>query len=490
MTIEDDLDAIDADQISPSSVPMFPPIRRARTPKRVLAYYTKGNIYTEIGKKFTVSDWGDLYDLMFRENLCLFVESLSDYDDFKFLYDCIIDPRASVACSKKGIAIGVILSYKNNTRWIVQFSTWNLEPGIVSILQLRKLMNYIGMGDYHTPARLGRELMYHVWRMYQLPRHTQPNGFCCEFLKKNQSGGRVDTPGLGKHYDEVIEIDMSSAYLSNFMVHPTGTSVPWHNTRYAMHREFPVWFGECLIDIMEDLPLGPFPVRKYDELDRFKTIDYPTKKGTYRTYIWSSTAEVCEKYNCRVDPIAGYGWYELTADNALWSNLAYLMKKNAEYDFVEDMWKQCIVAAIGSHGMNQVFYELVPEEEADLSKDRHFTSDREAFDWVIVEKRNLSQPRMSHWFGSTLARTSNDVFSNAYKYARENRLVATNYDSIIFEIRDLQSDTGHYVSRTDARSVPAGTWRWEILHDVDIIAPRSLKSREKTILPGVDRKDR
>jgi len=421
---------------------------------------------------------------MFAYNLLIFVQSVSS---FPYINEAVLDPQAKVVCDKKGVPTSIRFKRKGFSRWIVAISTWGLDDTIGpedSLKRLRMVFTYVNVGCFSTPGSMGHAVLTDTWAKNRLPRHTTANGFCNRFLQSHLVGGRVDTPGLGKKYPSTLEYDMKLGYLSEFIRNPTGTSVPFHcrnNTRLL--DMFETWFAECQIYIREPLDLGPFPVRERE------SIKYPTQPGEYTAYLWEHQAALCIQDGCSVQPIKGYGWYELTDDTTYFCYAMYDLHKNAPPE-IKDIIKRSIVATIGRNGMQSTFYKLVPEYEYQEG-DTPLIQNKEAYNWFIREYIDFNSANMLHWYSYNLTKVACDTYDLASIYARSGQLVCTNYDSVMIH-SPTEQDYRWCISRDnpDASMLPPGSWRWEELHNVEIVAPRSVISDEKITLPGVPKDGR
>ncbi len=454
------------------SVNMFPYHMYTKKPERTMALFTGDSVVTENGDIYRIDDYESLVSLLFDRNLLVFTDNVSA--SFRFINDAIVDPNCKILCSKKGVPLSVRFSRRGFSRWLASFSTWNISPSLESLSLLRDTFSYVGTGVYSTPGALGRSVLLETWKSNHLARYTMVNGFAQRFIRSHMSGGRADTPGLGQSYDLVLEYDEVSEYLSKFVKNPVGTSVPFKRRSPDM---FETWFAECSVMIRNELPLGPFPVRDGER------ISYPSLPGEYTAYLWREQAEQSEQIGCIVRPLQGYGFWETTGDTAYWCYSMYDLKRNAPNDDVEGIIKKSIVATIGGHGMSNMFYMLVPEHMYQVG-DTPLMENGNAYDYLIRQYTDYNTANMIHWYAYNTAMASVDLFDVANYYAFQGKLVCTNYDSVMIH-SPAPDDYEWCKPRTESKSLPPGSWRWEELHDVKVVAPRSIISKEKTTLPGV-----
>ena len=459
---------------------MFPAYTRDSGPDRTLALYeakTK-RITTEHGEVLPTGSYEALVSHMFESNLLVYVHKISL---LPFIGDMIDDHAATCICDKKGRLSCVRVKRGKQTRWVVQLASWDLPPEPASLPKLRQMFDYMGVGTSNTPGALGFAKMLSVWKKARLGRHTVCNGFGQRFIKATMSGGRVDTPALGHTapYMRVIELDRTSSYLAEFKKpQPCGTTVRFGNGRVD---KFTTYYGNVIITILEKLPLGPFPVRQSKNGKEW--IEYPTEPGQYFAVLWKEQVEICRAAGCDVQVLDGYGWKEMTEDNAVWCDTMYDLKIHAPDDFTETSIKKSIVAGIGRHGMSDSIYRLVPESLAEY-EDVPFVDNGEMYTWYIHENTDFFSVSMVHWFAYTIMLAAVELYKFALPYAADGRLLATNYDSCI--VIPSPGDMEKYPSRADSRELTPGTWRWEVLTNVWIVAPRSVVCDQKAILPGID----
>lgn len=453
---------------------------------RSLFYYDSDDkaLISEYGEVYHFNSLDDIVDVLFEHNGLAFCESFTDEAKFPFLADIVEHDDSTVLCSKKGVPLAIRFKRGSSSRWLVLRKTWtpdNLKPDMEFLLNMRSVYAHCGVGVVSTPGALGTQLMRKTWKEFELQFHTAPSGYAERFIREHQSGGRADTPGQGNFYEMLIEGDRSSAYLAEYQVQPAKTSIMFNN---GPSDDMVTWFAHCEVEIPSELALGPFPRRLPDE-----RIVYPTLKGRYDdVYIWKEQAESALRAGCKVRPKEGVGWKEWTDDNSWWCQEIYSLRKFAPSKFVESSIKAAIVAAIGRHAMAPVKYILVPEDRASVF-DVPVCGEGVPYAFFVHEEQMDNACSMIHWNGYTLGMAANTLYNFALPYAEQGRLIATNYDSVLVLDGD---DIRSHIKRYSAEEIycPPGGWRWQELHDVYIVAPRSIICNEKVVLPGIERASR
>jgi hypothetical protein len=460
--------------------PYWPPYLPETFPERALFLLEGHNVYDERGNKTMVPTYDALVEYLMRRNGLCFTQSLVDSRAFPFLDEAIVSHASLVSCTKKGVPTNALVRRGNTTRKIVPYAAWR-ERGAITfgfLREMRDLYNYVGVGTHGTPGALGHATMLNSFRINGLTqRHSSPNKRAQKFLWKHHVGGRCDTFGIGLSYPSLIELDMSSAYLAHYMEHPTGTSMFFLGDNVGL---FATYFAECEVTIEKELALGPFPVKRRNA----KKVIYPTLPGRYITYLWREQVGDCLAAGCAVRLLRGWGWRDITTDNAYWAKDTYQLRMGAYGGSVESDMKKIIVAAIGRHGMHNLFHQLVSEAEQ-VETDRVLLgSDFEPLAYFIHPTLDWTTPAMTHWFSYTIMQTARTLYRAALPFAEQGRLVMTNYDSILVLERD---ERRRYVKKysAEAATVAAGEWRWQELTGVKILGNRSLTCDQKVVTPGV-----
>ena len=456
--------------------PMFPGFIPAEWPHRILAFFQTGRIYFQGG---FVAPFVDSYEncvyTIFENNLLTFVDSIVS---FPFLEDAIADPQGKVLCTKEGEPLAIRIGRKSRTRWIVRISTWDLPLEMESLDLLRRFYTYMGVGTHATPGGVGWSLMRKTWKDNHLPFHSTLNGYADQYIWQHAVGGRCDTFHVGEHFDETLEYDMRSAYLKYYEKHPTGKPGYF---KHGYCDGYATYFARCSADIslwIDPPNLGPFPFREEE-----KPIQYPTLPGIYDTYLWKEQIDVCEGLGIDIEVHEGYGWQAFTQDNNAWATTMYTLVQQAPSD-IRPLIKKSYVAAIGRHRMENNYFVLVPESEY-KEGDVPVAEGSDFYAYFIHPEREYNSVNCPHWWSYTIALTNNELFRFAYPFAASGQLLATNFDSVM--VLPTPEDYERFPEKADSREGPAGSWGWTKLTNVDIVAARSFKSNEKTVLPGVVR---
>lgn len=496
---------------------MFPEYPYSEPRKRDLVIIEKGSVYDYMGDRLLSNSPSGIVDFIVSHPVAAFTGDFNDVDFTDTLYELVCDERVKVLCNKRGNPILARIQAGKQTRWIVSARSWsNREnPDPEWIKDMEELYTYYGLGYYPTPSSLGYGLTRKVWGEHHLARHTSPSIACERFVRKNCVGGIVQTPGIGRRYRSLMMLDMSSAWVSQYVLHPTGTpEVINHDSNLGLYFEF---FVECDVFIPHTLSLGPFPVRT-GKKDGQRVI-YPTEIGIYRSvYLWRIQIDDCHKSGCYVSIKRGYAWRDYTTDNSIWSEYAYEKRQRAHNGFIAKQSKAINVATIGRNFRSRQGYILKGCADttletrdgyrgslAEIQTGKGITPNSRKYDmegiskgiqlvnsrrepvnmYVIPETDNHST-FMVHWYAYTIAQCNSNVYNFALPYAKQGRLVAIDYDSIMI----TEQDERHMYIRKesfDALSCPPGTWLWMQLHNVHILNHRSFKSDELTKMPGVMR---
>lgn len=461
--------------------PIWPPYRRdVAPPERTLAIWDGKMIVTEEGECFDIYNADDFCNAVFDHNLLLLTDSLVN---FSYLYDLVLSGRHEVLCTDKGRPSIIMLKWKNRKRFMVKSSLWNkdIPAGPILLKGMRRLFKYIGLGVKPTPSSLGKETMRVTWLDYNLPSLTTPSLLCERYIKSTCSGCIVSTPALelpyiGAKHNTAILLDRKSAFPAEMVQLPIGTAIMAGNNA----NDFPLWYGKCRVIVNEDVPLGPFPVRTRRTAVT-DAVEYPRTFGAYDTYLWNFQFKDCEKVGMHVYPQSGYAWEQTTDDATLWTEEMYDFRQRAEDEEVASYVKIVTNAAIGGLGTNRVGYRLVPEELA-TEYDEPMVSDEGEPKCIFIQQQSRdSEPIMSHWWHCNIARNNSAVFNFALPYAIEKRLLWINFDAIM--ITDGE-EIHFYPEKKLSTDAPMGTWTSELLHEVEITAPRAYDSLERKIRPG------
>jgi hypothetical protein len=277
-------------------------------------------------------------------------------------------------------------------------------------------------------------------------------------------------------------LDMSSAWVSQYVLHPSGTAevISGHSDL----SEYFEYFVECEVFIPHTLPLGPFPIRT--GANNGQGVVYPTEVGIYRSaYLWRIQIEDCRKAGCLVYIKRGYAWREYTDQNTLWSGEAYKLRIRADSEFIRKQSKAINVSAIGRMFRSREGYILIGKETCGEGRPL-VNSNREPINLYVEKEVDNRSAFMVHWYAYTIAQCNSNVYNFALPYAKEGRLVAIDYDSVmVLET----SESYRYIRKQsfEALQCPPGTWLYMQLHNVHVLNHRSFKSDEITKMPGVVR---
>ena len=475
--------------------PLFwPRFVESKNIERTLAAYYQQRLLEESGRLLCTGSLS--LDLLVQHNLVCFVGSLAPH-----LGD-VFEHGGHVYCNKFGAATSAKIRAGRTTRWLVCSSQWGYAvPSLGMLVDLRRLFEHIGVGTLTTPGALGSASMRRVWREqfrgedstdgnlrpvpgWKLHRHQRPPSYCCEDLYDGSTGGRSEILAEGHEFPRLIEIDQKNAYLNAFRRLPTGVAVS-----FRKHiDQFKAWVGTVIVTIKEKLLYGPFPWRRSKD----EPWSYPTEPGTYKTWLWNVEEEQCRAEGCTTEIQGGWGWYDLTDEPNQWVEWASAKRDSAPDKTTEDLWKVCQLAGMSLHGSRPEHYEL--------SKDRLSPDDLIALDdgkgldsWVhkIYETYPSGLP---YWFQYMLAVARISQFNEWKTWVTQEFLVATNTDACYVREEALPLVLAQYKHKREQRVTGERGWQ-EITPApgrTAVIVPfrRGLISKQKTTLPGVDRKRR
>jgi hypothetical protein len=432
-------------------------------------------IVEQDGRTYNYSSELEMAEILFSENLLGFIEDFQGWF-FEYIIRLVGNGNCSVLCNRFGDVSSVKFSHGKSTRWIVLAKAWGESATLDFIHHLDSLFRWIGIGVFNTPGSLGVSILRRSWRIHKLKFHTSPSQDCCEYFYTNQTGGRVDTPGLHKYYDVGMEYDEDTAYLSRYPLQVTGTAI-----RYDLSPsdKYFAWFGKCKVKIKHELALGPFPIRLENGL-----VKYPTLPGKYETYIWSNQYHEILKQSCDVEFMGGFGWLQSTTDNMEFCKEMYDLRLSAPDEYLEAFMKIVIVATLGRNGMKGHFQTLVSEDKKSPEDIPVFTNDGMATNFFIHPEVNKRAIPMVHWFNYTIQEVALDTYRFALPYAERGELIATNYDSVLTLNTQVNPNSVRKHTTEDIIR-RAGDWRWQRLTGIYIPAPRAINCDQKYRRPGV-----
>ena len=457
---------------------LFPGFTRDTSISRRLCVLKEKRFIDSKGNIKRYRDYDEMKKIMFDDNLLSFIDDFTAKFFYEYLENCIHDKDCDVMSDTEGNAHSVRFKFGRQTRWIVRSKSWNSRAEVDFILRLDSLFAWLKCGSHATPGALGTWLVRKSWRENRLAFHTSPNDACCDYIYTHQVGMRVDTPGLNNFYEFSVDYDAASAFLGEHILQPTKTSIRYDAEPSG---KYFTWFGKCVVTIKSELALGCFPVRLGSGL-----IVYPSLPGKYITYIWKEQYEECLIAGCKIICDGGYGWLESTFDTLSWCEDMYFLKLSAPEKYLEDWTKQIIVSAIGRYGMHGDFHSIVSRELATKDDMRLTRSDGTPTHYFIHKESNRHAIPMPHWNNYTGQRVALDTYKFALPFAERGTLVSTNCDSVlVFDVSVVPGTVRKY--SIDSALCEVSTWRWELLHNVFIPAPRSINSDEKVRRPGVTR---
>lgn len=454
--------------------PIFPSYTRSTNPYRRLAIIKRNMVVEVTGEVHKFTNASELADILYQNNLLTYIQDFTEDWFLDYIKTYIRSPTCNVMANRYGDVSSIKMRFGKTTRWLDLSSAWGEQASVDFLERLEHLYQYLNVGYHHSPGSLGTEVLRQSWRENKLDRHTSPSSACCQYIFDNQTGGRVDTPGLHRYYDFGLDYDQASAHLAENQIQPTKTAIRYN--REPSERYF-TWFGKCRIKINYELALGPFPVRT-----KGGRVVYPTLPGVYESYIWKEQYEKAIAAGCEVECHGGYGWLECTLDTQHWCQYMYEKKVTAPEEYLEDYMKNVIVSTIGRYGMKPEFRTIVHEDDAEPQDNPIITRDGSFTEFCIHLEKNDTAVLMPHWLNYTTQCVALDTYEFALPYAERGELIATNYDSVLVLNTNVKPNT---VSKYNAITCPPGTWRYQMLTGIYIPAPRAIVCNEKTRLPGV-----
>lgn len=411
----------------------------------------------------------DFFAKIGLSDVMYFVDSLSSKETFLIGYIAAKYDFCKVLCNKKGVPLMIRVKTGNSSRWIISLSSWNLKPEIESIEILIDSFDHIGLGSAPTPSSLGRRSMRDIYRLYSLRSHTSLPISCENMIKQRGYGGIVVSNRIGEVIDIVSKNDKSSAYLSEYWRNPEGT--PEYFSYLESHSDYPTWFAKCVVKMNKDSALGYFPYRKKHQ------VSYPTRKGTYHTYLWRETAEICLANGCEVKILEGWGWPYFTEDNSKWTKWIYGKRLTSPSKEVEKVIKQIAVSAIGSMNRSRKGFCLV-DSSRKSGEDFPVMVENEPVDLWVHSDYDGTSALMPHWNNFTINQTNNNVREFALPYAERGELLLIDYDAVF----TIGEGAGEYkVKRHSIESLNCkpGTWLWELHHNFQLLRNRMWISDEE-----------
>ncbi len=339
-------------------------------------------------------------------------------------------------------------------------AVWH-KPPAETVKLLRDLFAVCGVGAWGYPSTLGLELMRRAYPAEFLPEPA-PLSECWNDLQTTMTGGRVDTIRLNETIPLATELDLNMAYCAAICDVPAG----YPRRTYQSGRGYSQWVWRIPYGV--ELPLGPLHVRRSDG-----SLEYPRSGVGYGWY-WDIEIEQAKALG--VDCIPSYGWVWEKQSNAWsgWADQMWRLRRESR-PAIADQIKLITVAAIGALGMTGEAVELMRRE--DFEGGEPLFSPYGGFDREWNIRRLAAHPGgMVHIASYVRAKVRTWLFAKSLPYARDGRLISTDYDAIRIEGRVK-----------DKSEKMLGGWKKKELHNVMVPSARWLFSDEKVRTPGVAR---
>lgn len=438
-----------------------------------------GRIVDEYGNVWQFDSWPQLAKTALEGRYDVFTPPwLIDTPAFG---EIIADNRCRVLASKSGGVTGVLLRVGKEWRTFMDSKVWGWVPCAEFLHRLREFFDYVGAGEYASPAALGEA----IWRQSRTTGVSTPCAACCADLREHSLGGRADTPALGARLLEAYEIDMRSAYLSFLRALPTGTACRMHREPWGRQRGN-IWFGPCEVDT-RDMETYFSPVGYRTDAG----LSFPVRRAGPRQFtcwLWSEEVRAARDSGARVRLLAsGWQWTMVDHENETYLQALWDLREGAR-DAQEREWlKSAGVAALGRQALPPWGYVIIDDASPKRTNDDLplVSSDHEhpiSGLWLHAEPDDHHTPRVTHWWAYTLMKCRLALWSRMeWEHQAGNVVLMTNYDAIL--LREP--------SRGPVLANPTyGEWKQQKLTRVRIPYPRAIYAREKQVLPGVSGEDR
>src|SRR5260221_857488 len=368
---------------------------------------------------------------------------------------------------------------------IIPVNKWNL--GIIKsysavpyINLLTKLFKLMKCGIQATPGGQGIAYMHQQFtKLGYKPISNVPRGLKL-MLERYQIGGRVDTPGIGKRYQEGYEYDLCSAYPTAATNLPYGSVTYFGNLEPLPDDNMVVYYAECTITVLDELLYSPVGI--WDE--KRQVHQWRLEAGKHHTGLWSMEIALLRECGVIVDIEKCYAWKEM------WQGMTQLMQQYEQWlAYAQNrndteliiLLKTVRLAGLGRLGMRPEKATLVPEDKAQngdipLLIDRHdsdapesiyylhTTYDKKRFYGIHLWCYMQTNVRLQLWDRTLL------------EQQQGNTLLATNFDSYTVTER---SRLPYVVARS------GGQWKEKRLSPLKLPYPRAVGSPQKVRLPGV-----
>lgn len=464
---------------------VWPPYQHTRT-RKVAALDPDGTCYDSQGVILGRGlDYASLAHLATSERLDIYVDSLASECWIDLTLDAVDDPGATVHCSHSGGVVSIqFTGARQRTGSLACLASWGMDHvSLVALCAIEAVSRVMAVGTYVSPGALGEA----HWRASraQYARVSVPCLAARTTLLSHITGGRADTPALGESFAEAYESDLRSAYPSLSVGVPVGTAGRMLGELSA--DENCTYFAHCRVVVpgwcrgVAPVSLGE-PSGDSGSVLRYNRRHFRAVPGTYDAWIWREEVEACRVAGYVVAVGAGWYWTHFDTDNRHWLDRLAVARRAGEAQGVVGLVKRAGVAAIGRHGMGDATYELIDEAHADPAVDEPLIAQWGESPILALWLHKVAAPNshhLPHWYSYILAKCRLALY---HRYIAEeaagNRPLMTNFDSIT---------TAGYPTQPISDVDEPGTWRAIVLHDMEIRAPRSYVSREKTVLPGVKR---
>jgi hypothetical protein len=450
-------------------------------------YDSKGTI---LGKGL---DYAGLANLALAERADIYVDSLTAEQWIDLVLDAVEDARACVRCSRSGGIVSIqFTGAARRTGSICSMANWASPDtgGVVqsdrrrALASIETVSRIMGVGTYVSPGALGEA----HWRAAR--RDCAPVSVPClaarTTLLSHIVGGRADTPALGESFAEAYESDMRSAYPSLSVGVPVGTA--GRMLEEPHEDEAVTYFAHCTVVVPGHCRgVSPVSLSATDDphsgggLRRQRRV-FRAVPGSHTCWLWREEVDAARESGFIVAVGAGWYWTRLDTDNRAWLARLAECRRVATAAGVVGLVKRAGVAAIGRHGMGDTTWELVNEAHADPAVDQPVIAPWGDAPILALWLHPTAGPvshRLPHWYSYILAKCRLALWRRYTAEERAgNRPLLTNFDGIL--------TAGYPTEPVSDEDIP-GTWKASVLHDVEIVAPRSYRSRERTVLPGVRR---
>jgi len=443
---------------------------------REMAFLREGQVVTQGGEHFPVASPQEIWDVINREDLSpLFIQEFLGFSN-EWLVAFL--ELGEINCDKRGTPLSQrLLLSDHTTRWIQSCKSWGYQaPGPRFLQTLSTVQHRMGIGSIGSPGAAGLALLSRTWaEQHGWPvrdeeknlvapgwlahRQPRPNAFLCAQLKERGTGARSELCTEEKHFSTLIELDIKNAYGAALAGElPAGKESRFFD---GLTEGYALWVAECTVTIPQPLCYGLFPVKQDGQSF------YPREPGTYTAWLWNERVEFLREEGLLVDVGDGYGWWESTRDCALFVETMAHLRDTAKTPEEADLYKLCLVAAIGALGMEGPRYVLTREPGDEMH--RLCLDSGEVTEYFKKEKKSRAKG-MPHWMWCVLERVNCTLTKEAYLWMKQEMLVGTNTDSVLLK---PESKISKYPVKGDS-ACSSGTWQRRELTTVTLPALRHL----------------